>query len=169
MAIHVLDTFKETFELVDNTYTSFNRFTLENVHLFSRFAGHDSLRWWYTGPIKFSSSMETSLTISRYNCLARIIFMPPCRLPQLQYRQAEKQFCKAHLFLHFSKSQIMKQGRKNAMYLMLQTTHPLDVSQCRTPPPGLMPLFLVNCHILELFLMMVTHTGALGLEVEAGR
>ena len=55
------------------------------------------------------------------------------------------------------------------MYLMLQTTHPLDVSQCRTPPPGLMPLFLVNCHILELFLMMVTHTGALGLEVEAGR
>ena len=101
--------------------------------------------------------METSLTISRYNCLARIIFMPPCRLPQLQYRQAEKQFCKAHLFLHFSKSQIMKQGRKNAMYLMLQTTHPLDVSQCRTPPPGLMALFLVNC--LSLLNDGDTHGG----------
>ena len=106
------------------------------------------------------------MTISRYNCLARIIFMPPCRLPQLQYRQAEKQFCKAHLFLHFSKSQIMKQGRKNAMYLMLQTTHPLDVSQCRTPPPGLMALFLLNClsHILNLTILLDDGdtAGALG-------
>ena len=33
---------------------------------------------------------------------------------------------------------------KKPCYLMLHT-HPLDVSQCRTPPPGLMALFFVNC------------------------
>ena len=112
--------------------------------------------------------METSLTISRYNCLARMIFMPPCLLPQLQYRQAEKQFCKAHLFLHFSKSQIMKQGRKNAMYLMLQTTHPLDVSQCRTPPPGLMALFLVNCLRSQSYIRTLLNDGDTHGGIRAG-